>query len=347
MGNCHRDKLSETNIETRIFEEIKSGSGFRVASIISCFSQGLGMKVLDNLQYKHKNITTNPLGLCLLLNKSEMFSKFINEKSDPERMEQFFALSQFDSIEYLIQKNYLDLLKVYFPIKQGLFEKADSFVDTYSVVLSGSFKFKSKVLPIHLAALRGSVEIVSFFHNYFLPNPAPLEYNIETLEENTGENCGLLACRYGHFELVKFLHSVGCNMKILNHFNENTLIVTLASMNKGPHYKFVNIFKYLLEEVRLDPLYKYEEAAVLAKSRPMYYLLSEHLKKVGVILEVKEFDENSFLYCDPNDVTVREGTQEVFSESFIEKSKHQDNRSALSSIYSNLSENEINVSFYF
>ena len=348
MGNCQKEKLEESNLKTRIFEEIKLGSSYRVSSIINCFVQGLGIQVLDNLQYKHKKVTTNPLGLCLLLNKPDLFSKFIEAKSDPSTMERIFSITSFDSIEYLVQKNYSSMLKMYFPLYDSAINTQNSLADTYSVAFSQSFKFRSKVLMIHLATLRGHLEIVKFFHKFYENANPPPDYDIESLEENTGENCGLLACRYGHFELVKYLHTEAkCSFEILNYFKENALIVTLASMNKDPSSKFVDIFRYLLEVVKIGPVYMYEEAAVLAKSRPMYNLLSEHLKKVGIIIAVKEFDENSFLYSDPNDTSVHAATQQFFTDSFISASKRQSIRSALSSISSNECENDLKMSLLF
>lgn len=335
MGNCQKEKFSDSTMDTKIFESIKSGSCHRLSSIISFINQRPDKSFLDNLQFKHKNVTTNPLGYSLLLNKAEVFSKLISAGCSPGAMEKLFQLSQFNSIEYLVQKNYLEVLKVYFPMYQTLEVPTNASVERYSIGLSLSFKVKC--IPIHIAAIKGFLGVVSFFYEFFQGKSVPFEYDIESLEENTGENSALLACRYGHFELVKYLHcKAGANFNLVNFFKENALIVTMAAMNKDPDYKFVNIFRYLLEIVKVDPCYMYEEAAVLAKCKAMFNLLSEHLKKVGIIIQPKEFDENSFVYVNPNEESTLDPAGQIFTVSFLANPNFPEIRSIPSSIYASI-----------
>lgn len=322
-------------MDSKIFEAIKEGASHRVSSLISFLSQKPETNLLDNLQIKHKNITTNPLGYSLLLNKAEIFSKLISAGCSPGLMEKLFQLSQFNSIEYLVQKNYIEVLKLYFPLYQGLEVPVNTSVERYSIGFSLSYK--AKCLPIHVATVKGYLSIVSFFCEFFQGKSAPFEFDIESLEENTGENSALLACRYGHFEMVKYLHSkAGANFGLVNFFKENALIVTMAAMNKDPDYKFVNIFRYLLEIVKVDPCYMYEEAAVLAKCKAMFNLLSEHLKKVGIIIQAKEFDENSFVYENPNEDPALDPAGQIFSVSFLANPNFPEIRSIPSSIYASV-----------
>lgn len=332
MGNCHKENYTESTMEIKIFEAIKEGAFSRFSSILSFFTSIKGIGSLDNFQHKYKNITTNPLGYCLLLNKAEMFGKLISAGCDPGAMEKLFLISQFNSIEYLVQKNYYSVLKIYFPVFRELEVPFDASVDSYSIGMS--LNLKVRCCPIHVAAIKGHLEIVGFFFEFFNGKSTPFEYDIESLEENTGENSALLACRYGHYEMVRFLHSkANANFMIINYFKENALIVTMAAMNKDPDYKFVNIFRYLLEVVKVDPCYLYEEAVVLAKCKAIFNMLSENLKKVGIIIQPKEFDENSFVYTNPDKESSLDPAGQIFTISFLANSHFPEILSIPSSIH--------------
>ena len=332
MGNCHKESYSESTMEFKIFEAIKEGASSRFSSILSFFSSVQGISSLDSLQHKYKKLTTNPLGYCLLLNRAEMFGKLISAGSDPGAMERLFLISQFNSIEYLVQKNYFAVLKVYFPVYFELERPLDASVERYSIGMS--LNFKVRCCPIHIAAIKGYLEVVEFFFEFFKGKSAPFEYDIESLEENTGENSALLACRYGNLEVVKYLHAkASADFRIINYFKENALIVTLAAMNKDPNYKFVSIFRYLLEVVKVDPCYMYEEAVVLAKCKSMFDMLSETLKKVGISIQPKEFDENSFIYTNPQNESTRDPAGQIFTVSFLANSRYPEILSIPSSIH--------------
>ncbi|OMJ89571.1 hypothetical protein SteCoe_8276 [Stentor coeruleus] len=350
MGNCQKEKISAVGIQDKIFSAIKSGVYRRFTSIVDFAKLTIGIEALDNLRMKHKRITTNPIGLCLLLGCTDMFKYFLNCGCNTLEMEKCFSITQFNSIEYICRQGFHEILKVYLPIAltANVFSNKTS-TNSYSMILSGSYNIKSEMLPIHLACHNGHSEIISFLFNYFKNyDNIPREYDIESLEENTGENCALIACREGHFDIVKYLYTVcNANFHIINNFNENAIIVTIAGMNKNPHYKFVDILQYLVEDIKVDVKYMYEEAIVLAKSRPIYNYLSGKLKKIGIIAERKNFDDISYEYRKKGDDEFEEPPERLFSESFIQESKYDDMRSALSSIHESVNSNDFKDSQIF
>lgn len=162
--------------------------------------------------------------------------------------------------------------------------------------MSTSYFMKSGSLPIHQACKRGREDIISYLYKYFKGSESiPKEYDIESLEECTGENCALIACRRGHLGLIEFLYTeCQANFHIINNYNENAIIVTIAGMNRNPHTRYVQVIKYLVEEVKIDVKFMYEEALYLAKSKPVYDYLAEKLRKDGIVVEKKNIDDTTF-----------------------------------------------------
>lgn len=350
MGNCQKENATAVGIQDRIFSAIQSGAYRRFASIVDFAKITVGIEALDNLQMKYKKITTNPMGLCLILGHGDMFKYILNCGCSTLEMEKCFNITGFNSIEYICCQGFHEILKIYLPINlaENILSNKSS-TNSYSMILSGSYPIKSGTLPIHLACHNGHSEVISFLFDYFKNSDNfPKEYDIESLEENTGENCALIACREGHFNIVKYLYTVcKANFHIINNFNENALIVTIAGMNKNPHYKFVDTIQYLVEEIKVDIKYMYEEAIVLAKSRPVYNYLSGKLQKIGINVEKKFFDDVSYEYRRKGDDELEEPPERLFSDSFIQESKYDDMRSALSSIHESLNPNDFKDSQFF
>lgn len=337
MGNCHRQHLTESTIDGKVFEAIHSGVYRRLVSIVDFYKPTIGIQALDCLRTKYKKMTTNPLGLCLLLGSTRMFKLLLDSGSDPIEMDNLFKLSHFNPIEFLCNEGYHEILKLYFPIS---YNSADSISNTsvrsYSVAFSCTFLTDFFAYPIHIACHKGHLEIISFFYDFFKSSPTiPKEYNIESLEDSTGENCALIACRRGNYELVKFLHTkCKANFGILNDYKENAVIVTIAGMNKQPNYNFVTILMYLVDEVKIDVTYMYEDALALTRCRPIQNYLRAKLKKMGIDVPVNDEDQVSFDYVNPETQDEKKPPVErIFSETFLNKVKPDDLRSGPSSIY--------------
>ena len=186
MGNCNKEKYSGNAAQDKVFEAIKSGAFRQLSAIVSFYNFSSGMESLDQLQTKHRNITTNALGLCLLLGKANMFKFLLENKADIKIMEKNFEISQLNSIEYVCRKGYLELLSLYLPLYLDYKSSTDpeSFI-SYSLALSKSFACNRKQLPIHSACHNGNVELVKYLIDFFKTSSSvPSEFNIETLENS-------------------------------------------------------------------------------------------------------------------------------------------------------------------
>ncbi|OMJ69601.1 hypothetical protein SteCoe_32619 [Stentor coeruleus] len=336
MGNCHKEKMTEYGIQDRIFDAIQSGAFHRVSSIVNFAKMSIGIKGFDNLKTKYSKVTTNPMGLCLIFGYHDMFKFMLESGCSPFEMEKCFSITQFSSMEHICYKGYIEILKLYLPIFLTELNNINlNSPKSYSILLSTSYSMKSRSLPIHQACKRGREDIVNYLYKYFKGSESiPKEYDIESLEENTGENCALIACRYGHLSLIQYLHSeCQANFHIINNYNENAIITTIAGMNKNPHTKYIQVIKYLVEDVKINVMFMYEEALFLTKSKPVYDYLADVLQKNGLVIERKAVDDTNFVFKKTFYDYDNPLPEKVITDSFIEGSKNTNVRSRPSSIH--------------
>ena len=105
----------------------------------------------------------------------------------------------------------------------------ETFLPRYLEVYQNNVNQESNepYYPIHIATREGMIGILKYTYDYFAKNPpCPAEFDVNSIEQENGENCGLMACRYGNFELLKLLYeSCNVNLHILNKFSENAVII--------------------------------------------------------------------------------------------------------------------------
>jgi hypothetical protein len=78
--------------------------------------------------------------------------------------------------------------------------------------------------PIMRAADSGHLNIINFFVDYFDGLPTHPDFDPHKLDEKTGENTGLIACKSGNLALVRYLYEVcSCDILIKNKRNETAL----------------------------------------------------------------------------------------------------------------------------
>lgn len=349
MGNCNKEGFSEATIDNKIFESIKSGVYKRVVSILNFYKLTKGIEALDSIHSKYNQITTTALGLCLIIGNQKLFKLLLENSCSVENMEKAFQISQFYSIEYLCRKGHCDLLQVYFPLyMKKIYPQKEHNSIRYSIMSSMSSSFTSKVLPLHVACREGKLEIIKYLFEYFKDSQIPKEFDIETLEETTGENCALVACREGYFDIVKYLHEkCEANFKLINLFKENAIIVTIAGMNKNLNYTFVDILNYLVEVVGVDITYMYEEALVLGKCKSVHNFLVPRLKKLGIKVNSQDLEDVSFEYTNKIVSDLPRTQEKILTESFVNMTIPLDMSSLPSSIHSSLLASDIKDSILF
>ncbi|CAG9326995.1 unnamed protein product [Blepharisma stoltei] len=246
-----------------------------------------------------KGIFVNALGYALYLGKTEIFialHKF--HKADVLIMENLFESQHTSGMEIICKHGTIDLLEYYLPIylKNYQAKPAQKAIESLTVDFEKpqliEFNDGSTYTPLHIACEKGHISIVSYIYNYFkdLKN-YPVELDIEYQDEKTGENCALIACRIGHYAMIKFLHETcDANFKALNKKNEGAIQICAAASKKMPLKAYYECITYLVEQVGLDISYKYEETLLLTDSRPISKYIENQLKKVGINVTKEELE---------------------------------------------------------
>ncbi|OMJ81458.1 hypothetical protein SteCoe_18076 [Stentor coeruleus] len=174
---------------------------------------------LDYLTTIVNNLEVNPLGYCMICNRDKMFKILIDKKCSVEVMNTLFERKKFHILDYICSVGYIETFKEYLPIYMNI-EERHSIFSTNTINLEKSLLIisNSNLLPIHRACQEGNLNILEHMFTYFSTrNEIPLEFNIESKDDAYGENCALIACRKGHFLIVKYLHErCKANFNLLN-----------------------------------------------------------------------------------------------------------------------------------
>lgn len=143
----------------------------------------------------------------------------------------------------------------------------------------------------------GHLHIIREIQDYFRVAKPPMELDVNAENEKTGENCGLIACRTGHFEMVKLLHEE-CKVDFtkLNKRQENAVQLVIIGSNQHPERNYYQVLMYLIEEVKVDITYRYEESLLLADDNNIIQYIEEQLKSKGILdVNKRVIDEENMI----------------------------------------------------
>lgn len=278
-------------------------------------------------------IKLNPLGFTLFLGNVEMFKHLLNGGASLSEMEKLLEKSELRAINVICYKGHIDLLEFYLPIFLSTYRKKQEIIKSFTIDLKDTLLTRKEYdLAIHSACRANMLQIVNFLFKYFKNEEfCPKEFDIYSKDEAYAEDASLIACRAGSFQLVKMLYEI-CSMdfKSLNSNNENAIMVCVSGYNSQPSYSYFEILNYLIEVVKLDPTYMYEELLVLADGHVMIKFLENLLEKKGI--EVKRNSlPRSYIEVRKRDKGTIEETGHIFTKDVISYLRPED-RSMVSSI---------------
>ena len=205
-------------------------------------------------------------------------------------MEKLFLQQGKTALEILCLNGNLDVLKYYLPIflSTNNLDSPPIPEDSISIDFQKSTLVETKLnhtyTPIHLACEHGNLHIIDYLFKFFHDKPSvPSLLNLDFQDENSGENCALIACRKGNYPMVKFLHEVcGANFRIVNKRYENAILITAVASKRRPTHNYYDVFVYLIDVIGLDITYMHEEVMLLLEDRSMIKLFETKLQKKGI-----------------------------------------------------------------
>lgn len=297
MG-CYKSKLKRkfTSIQENYSEKLKEAIDFnnkkRFDIIIELAIQINKNKdlILDDKLISFKNYTLSPLCYCLVQGKSEFFSYLLKCGASLSKMNEMFESYNLRALDIICAKGYAELLKILLPkYLESKNPSENSENTTYFPTFDPELAF-----PVHLATKSGMLNILNIIHEFFTEKTEiPLEFDLNALDPNNGENCGLLACRYGNFPLLKFFHETcHVNLKIFNKYDENAVFLCLRGYKKNKIYNYFICVVYLVDVVHIDITYKYQDMLSLVVCPDTLDFLEKKLAEQGIIAKQKEMNNS-------------------------------------------------------
>jgi ankyrin repeat protein len=303
MGCCSSAGLKDGSkiTEESIKRIIDRNNPKKFEAFDDLFNVNSGLrKFIDSPFTQFLGVELNPLGYALMKNKFNSFKKLVELGASIEVLEENLKQNSKTILEVVCYNGYADFFKFFLNnidhiYKQSVLNTTDM---TLSIDFDASAMYKyscltSNTMPIHLSIDQGHLHIIDIAYNYQKTSgKVPQILDIHHIFERTGENCALIACRKGQFAIVKYLwETTRADFTIQNKNKENALILTAAGSKKTPGGDYMEIFIYLVEEVKLDYRDCYEEILLLLEDKSILSYFSRLLKKTGIHKKKDEVEE--------------------------------------------------------
>jgi hypothetical protein len=302
MGCCEPSQKSQdfNSLKRSLALCIKEGATQRFQIQLSLLQQKFpNQKIkVDFITFFLKdnpNYELNALASALVLGNLKMF-KCLHEKlgADPQIMENMFSNFKISGLHIICSQNH-SLFFNYYCEKFFSLPKTKSIFPRHSITGDSNIFVGKFYSPVQIACFMGNISVVKSIQNFcknsnFLPD----ELDFCSRHEKTGENCAFLACRGGHYKMMKFLASNQLSdFSILNYYNENILQVLCASFfnrnSWNPDYFYM--FQYLCEQVKVDYLYNYQETLLVIKDLKTLEYFQKLLKSHNIEVDLEELEK--------------------------------------------------------
>jgi hypothetical protein len=364
MGGCgcsgKADVVSRQALQKGIVACIENSDLGGLAELYDLFiKQGLGPYALPVLTVDEPVLTIqgvdlNALAYAFRCGRTEI-ACFLIEKAGA-------SLSQLDACYQVIGKTPLhilceyghaELLRYYLPLYRNLRQQRlvsiPSFHESYeelSIFTDNPRRFAVNPVtwslsPVQKACEKGHIDVLRILKDYAEKETTFLEIDLHARDERTGENCALTACRVCNLASMKFLfEECQADFSLLNKRKESALQLVLLHAKRHANARCFECARYLVEKVKVDLLYEYEETLLLVDSKEMEDYLESKLLAVNVTLTKAKVEETYAIvshksHLSQNLMRLESRLKDIgtdFELSQIFRTELQDSHSAVSSI---------------
>lgn len=352
MGCCNSKGNAESPeiLKDHIKEAIKTGITKQLAYFIAQLRETrISGRHLDinHLTFLHDGLSeVNLLGYALICGRKDMF-QYIHKilKADPEIMEAYFSKLGQSGLSIICENNFIDLFECYAPMYMIIrksepkptsrrFRETIELTDKIDKILEMIEDCNNEVTytPIQVACYFGHISMIKCATGFVAKMEQPhKELDIHYIDESTGENCALIACKTGNYSMIKYLHTAcKADFSQRNKSNENAIQI-LAAAAKSKHLsEFYQCLVYLIEKAAVDISYNYQETLLLLDyDKAINYFISE-LNKLGINVTKEQVDIEVQMKKPLRKVSSREDTTQdaVFTKFFDDLKK--DDESSIS-----------------
>ena len=298
---------------------------------------------IDEIFITVDEIEMNPLAYSFWVGKIISYTHILNKLgASIITMENLFERQNKVPVNILCSKGYFEVFQSYLPRYLLNISKKKKIEENVSIDFQGPILVETKLTknytPLQLACENGHLMLVDYIHRLFIERvDMPALFDVNCQDERTGENCALIACRSGNYAMVKFLHEIcNANFYVLNSRNESAIHVTAVASKRNPRRNYFDIFVYLIDIVKVDYKYMYEEALLTMEDRQIINFYEFKLRKIGI--DIRKATIERYNRIIPQS-TVRSSPEREFddqNEGFQIKNYIDENEFEISSVLSRI-----------
>ena len=307
MGCCEakNSEFSPNYILSSLKSCIDSGNTKQLSYYILSYNKQQKSEFDINSSILEEGIgETNLLGYSLTKGGLDTF-KYIHRSlnADLNTMENQFEAQGLNGLSIICERNFLQLFEYYAPlyfimkkttktVRKNLKETIE-FDEKYDKLISAIDNPKDcSYTPIQRACLHGHIGMVgSAVELSKKMETVPLELDVHYVDETTGDNCALIACKTGNYSMIKFLHAnYDAKFSVLNKSQENALQVLAASARLKHLSEFLQCFIYLVDKVGIDFTHNYQETMLLLEYEKVLTFFTSKLASVGITANKSELE---------------------------------------------------------
>ena len=261
-------------------------------------------KILDMPITSRQTLKLNALGYTVITGRVQGY-KILTEDIGciPEEMHKLFESQHTSAIEILCERGYADFISYLLPQ-----------IPCKYLELMNTENKKNTYTPIQIATEKGYTDVIKSLHQFVTSNQCKADsINWDLPDENTGENCAMIACKLGNFEMVRlFFELCHANFTAKNKLGENALQIAAAGSRHKSNRPYAQVICYLIEIVGVDIRENCEETLLLIDDPELVKYFEMKLKKNGINISKKELEEQ----CKLEMVNSDEGRCEGFTHDF-------------------------------
>ena len=250
---------------------------------------------INDVIFTIDQIELNALAFALIVGNTANFANLIeNMKASVSAMESLLEKQGLNGLDIIIEKGYLALLQYYFPIYKSTFPSKFVSIKDSETLPSLKLIRHNRRLPIHLAVERGYIETLQYLSQCFQGTYLPDKYNLHLIDEHSGENAALIACRKCKVDIIKYLfENCKADFNVKSKRCENAFHLA-AFGSKDKPADGLEVFRFLIEVVKVDFKFQFEETLLILENEEIVQYFERKLKDEGIDCTKDEVERK---YC--------------------------------------------------
>jgi hypothetical protein len=244
-----------------------------------------------------REFTLSPLSYAVWTGQARAFLYLIQyQKASFQAMQNSYQCKHLLPIHIICERGYFELIKEYLPYYLEYLEFANDSMKSNAIDTNEhkgclySFTYNA----VQIACDMEHIGIICYIFDYFKGKVPPDELNFYKIDETTGNNCALIACRTGSLALLKVLYEkIKADFHIRNKKKQTALHVLAESIALNPNKHYLPAVVYLLDVVKVDISYRFTQIMDLIQDKDILGLLEERYR---ITFSLNKGDADSFLF---------------------------------------------------